>query len=353
MKLYSNINYYFLIWFSAVFLSFYLGFSTLPHSDKFINDFWASLSNWDGGHYLGIARDGYSEKFQYAFFPLYPLLIKLLNQLINNFLVSAILISVASTFLGFHLFYRMIAEDFDRKLAEKVSLVILFFPTSFFFLTAYSEGLFFFFSIAAFYFFRRNKLMWATIALVLVSATRLVGLAVVAALWIDIFTRGGLNRKNWYILFAPLGFILYCIFLYQQTGDPFYFITAENHWQRNLVTPGIGFWETIKKITGSGLSAIDFNILLDLLFAIFGVGFAIRAFRFLPLYFSFYSLLSVLLPLFTPTLSSMPRFLLPVFPIFILVALIKNKYLNLSFQVFSLLLLGIFAALFAAGYWVS
>lgn len=302
---------------------------------------------------MGIAREGYSEKFQYAFFPLYPLLIKLFHSIIQNYLLSAILISAVSTFFGLHLLYRMLTEDFERKLALKVSLALLFFPTSFFFLTAYSEGLFFFLSISAFYLFKKNKLFWATIVLGLVSATRLVGLAVVAAIWIDIFTREGLNRKNWIILLAPFGFVLYSIYLYQQTGDPFYFITAENHWQRSLVTPGIGFWEAIKKITGSGFLTVDFNILLDLLFAIFGVGFAVRAFRFLPLYLSVYALLSVLLPLFTPTLSSMPRFLLPIFPIFILIALIKNKYLQLGFQVFSLLLLGIFAALFAAGYWVS
>lgn len=353
MKFYSSINYLFLIWVVIVFLSFYLSFSTLPHSDKFSNDFWMSLANWDGGHYLGIAREGFSEKFQYAFFPLYPLLIRLLNSILQNYLLSAILISIISAFFGLQILYRMIAEDFNRKLAENASLAILFFPTSFFFLTAYSEGLFFFLSIAAFYLFKKNKLFWAAVFLCLVSATRLVGLAAVAAIWIDIFTRQGLNRKNWIILLAPSGFILYCVFLNLQTGDPFYFLTAENHWQRSLSVPGVGFWETIKKITGTGVLTVDFKVILDLLFAIFGIGFAIRAFRFLPLYLSFYSLLSVLIPLFTPTLSSMPRFLLPVFPIFILLALIKNRYMQIGFQVFSLVLLGIFAAVFIAGYWVS
>lgn len=344
MRLYPNITYIFIIWLVVILAVAYLGFSTLPHSGKFNNNFWESLGNWDGGHYLGIAREGYSEKFQYAFFPLYPLLIRLFNQVVGNFLMSAILISVASAFFGLHLLYRMIAEDFNKKLAERASLALLFFPASFFFLTAYSEGLFFFLSVAAFYLFKKNKLVWATMALVLVSATRLVGLAVVVALWIDIITREGLNRKNWFILFAPLGFVLYCIFLFQQTGDPFYFITAENHWQRNLITPGIGFWEAIKKMPEGGL---------DLTFAVFGLGFAIRTFRFLPFYLAIYSLISVLMPLFTPTLSSMPRFLLPVFPIFILVALIKNHYTQLTYQIVSVMLLAIFTALFMTGYWVS
>lgn len=353
MKLYSNVNFYFVIWFLAVILSFYLGFSTLPHSEKFFNNFWGSLSNWDGGHYLGIAKNGYSQKFQYAFFPLYPMLIRVLSQLTQSYLLAAILISLASTFLGLHILYKLIRLDFDKKIAEKVVLTFLFSPTSFFLLTAYSEGSFFFLVVTAFYFLRQNKLFWATLVTILVSATRLVGLAVVAGLWVDVLARQGINRKNWFVLLGPLGFIIYCIFLYLQTGDPFYFVTAENHWQRTLSTPGVGFWETLRSIFSDGSNLPNFNIVLDLIFAVFGVGLAIRSFRFLPSSFAVYSLLSVGIPLFTPTLSSMPRFLLPVFPLFILVALTKNPNLQIAFKMFSLVLLGIFAAFFAAGYWVS
>lgn len=353
MKLYSNVNYIFIIWLATVLLSFYLGFSTLPHSGKFDNNFFGSLSNWDGGHFIGIAKTGYSEKFQYAFFPLYPMLVKALNQLTQNYLVSGILISSVSFFFGLHILYKLVRIDFEKKIAEKTILAFLFFPASFFLLTVYSEGLFFLLIIAAFYFLRQNKLFWTTVFIALASATRLVGLAAVLALWIDVFARQGLSSKNWFILFAPLGFIVYCIFLYQQTGDPFYFITAENHWQRTLATPGVGFWETLKNLFSGGFSALNFSVLLDLIFAIFGVGFAMRSFRFLPVSFAIYSLLSVTAPLFTPTLSSMPRFLLPIFPLFILVALIKNPYLQLVFQMISLVLLGIFTAFFAAGYWVA
>ena len=344
MKLYPNVTYIFIIWLATVLLIAYFGFSTLPHSGKFDNNVWASLSNWDGGHYLGIAESGYSEKFQYAFFPLYPLTIKILNQITQNYLLSAILVSVGSIFLGLHLLYKLVAVDFDKKIAEKTVITLLFFPASFFLLTAYSEGLFFFLAVATFYLLRQNKLFWATIAAALASATRLVGLAVVAGLLIEVITIRGFNRKNWYLVLAPLGFIIYCIFLYKQTGDPFYFITAENYWQRTLATPGVSFWETLKNISGREI---------DLAFAIFGVGFAIRSFRFLPPSLAIYSLLSVGIPLFTPTLSSMPRFLLPVFPIFILVAFIKNRFVGLFFQVVSIMLLAIFTALFITGYWVS
>jgi len=352
MKLYPNVSILFCVWSLSVLTIFYFGFSSFPHSGLFPNDFVKNLANWDGGHYLGIAKEGYSQKYQYAFFPLYPLAIRVLSQLTQNFLAAAILISLVSTFLGINLLYKLVALDFDKKIAEKAVTAFLFFPTSFFLLTAYSEGLFFLLAVATFYFLRKNKLFWATVAASFASATRLVGLAVVAGLLIEVWTTQGMNRKNWYILLAPLGFVIYCIYLYHQTGDPLYFITAENHWQRTLVVPGVGFWETLRQLVSQGVNT-NFNVLVDFFFAIFGVGFALRSFRFLPSGLASYSLFAIGIPLLSPTLLSMPRFLLPVFPIFILMALIKRPLIQCSLQTFSLMLLAIFTALFITGYWVS
>lgn len=353
MRLYPSITYIFIIWSIAILLISFLGFSTIPSSGRFSGNFWESFKNWDGGHYLGIAEMGYNQKFQYAFFPLYPLAIKLLSGITGNYLVAAVMISYVATFLGLQLLYKLVLLDFDKKFAEKTVLAFLFFPASFFLLTAYSEGLFFFLTVAAFYFLKQNKLFWASLAAALASATRIVGLAVAAGILIEVITTQGFNRRNWYLILSPLGFVIYSIFLYYQTGDPFYFITAEDYWQRTLAIPGVGFWETIRNISSGGFLTSNFNIITDLIFAIFGVGFAIRSFRFLPSSYAIYSLLSVGIPLFTPTLSSMPRFLLPVFPIFILIALIKNHYINLALQFISLLLLGLFTVLFINGYWVS
>lgn len=353
MKLYPNISIIFLIWLAAILFISFFGFLTLPHSGKFNNVFFKSFSNWDGGHFLGIAEFGYSQKFQYAFFPLYPLIIRLVNEITHNFFWSAILISILSAFLGMHLLYQMVSIFFDKKLAEKVIILILFFPTSFFFLTAYSEGLFFLLVIATFYFLKKKQLFFATVLASLASVTRLAGLSLILGLIVEVVVTYGINKKNWYILLAPLGFLIYCWYLYSKMGDPFYFIVAELHWQRGITIPTVSFWETIKSLSQSGFINNNFTAFLDLIFAILGVGLAIRTFRFLPPSFSIYSLVSVLLPLFTPTLASMPRFLLPIFPIFILLAQTKNKYLNFGYQLISIMLLSIFTILFVNGYWVS
>lgn len=353
MKLYPNITTIFCIWVLSIFVIFYLGFLTIPNINPQSSDFFSRLGNWDGGHYLAIAELGYRAEFQYAFFPLYPMLVRFLNLPLQNYLISAILISVGSSFLTFHLLYKLIAMDFDKKIAEKVILFLLLFPTSFYFLTAYSEGLFFFLTVATFYFLKKKHLFLATLFATLASGTKISGLAVVLALLIDIKLTYGFNKRSWYVLLSPLGFVLYCWFLFNQTGDPFYFLTAENHWQRYITVPGISFWEAIKSVTSGAFNLNHFNILMDLIFAIFGLGLILRSFRFLPSVYSFYGLLSLAFPLLTPTLTSIPRFLVVLFPIFLLIALIKNKYVLLFYQIFSLMLLSLFAALFINGYWVS
>lgn len=339
MKLYPKVTFYFSLWLMVVLLISFIGFYSIPHSGKFTGDFFHSLANWDGGHYLGIAEFGYAEKFQYAFFPLYPLVIRVLSQITGNYLWAAVYISIVASFLGAQLLYRLA----DKNI--KVLFAIFFFPTSFYLLTAYSEGLFLFLVVASFYFFRKEKLILATIFAALASATRLTGLALVAGLILEILLTNGINRKNWVILLSPLGFVLYCFYLLNQTGDPFYFITAEAYWQRSLTLPGLNFWESLKNW--------EISNLLDLLFTVFGLGFTLRSFRFLPISYTVYGLISVLIPLFTPSLSSMPRFLLPIFPIFILIALQKNQYIIFFYQTISLLLLSLFVVLFINGYWVS
>lgn len=353
MKFYSNITIYFIFWLASILFISYFGFLTFPHSGNFTNDFLKSFSNWDGGHFLGIAQFGYVEKFQYAFFPLYPLSIKLVKFITGNYLYAGILISVIATLLGLLVLYRLILLDFDKKFAEKVIIAMLFFPTSFYFITAYSEGLFFLMVVSTFYFLRQKKLILATIFASLASATRLAGLAVVLGLIFEVIITSKITRKNWFVFLAPLGFLIYCWYLYNQTGDFFYFTVAELHWQRNITIPVLSFWETIKNLSQSGFINHNFNAFLDLIFAVFGIGLAFRSFRFLPPSMSIYFFVSVLLPLFTPTLSSMPRFLLPIFPIFVLLAFNKNKYIIFAYLLISILLLSVFSVLFVNGYWVS
>jgi hypothetical protein len=70
--------------------------------------------------------------------------------------------------------------------------------------------------------------------------------------------------------------------------------------------------------------------------------------------FTAYMALSILVPLSTSSLMSMPRFALVLFPMFVVLALWGGRsWVNSTIVAFSLPLLGLFTVLFADWYWVA
>ncbi|EKD65755.1 MAG: hypothetical protein ACD_49C00094G0001, partial [uncultured bacterium (gcode 4)] len=169
----------FLIWRSVDFLVIffsqkvipYLGF--FPYKDQlpgFNLPTWISaLANFDGLHYISIARDGYAQ-FEQAFFPLYPLVIKYSSPLFsNNRLLTGLIISNISFLIGITIFAR------SYKDSSWMMFFLLAFPTSFFFGAVYTEGLFFLLLISTLYFLKKENYLAVIVFAFLTSLTRLVG----------------------------------------------------------------------------------------------------------------------------------------------------------------------------------
>src|SRR3989338_1725932 len=174
----------FLVWRSFDFLIIffsqkiipYLGF--FPYKDQlpgFNLPHWlSSLANFDGLHYIFIARDGYVQ-YEQAFFPLYPLTIKFLAPLFsNNQLLTGLIISNVSFFFGLIVFYKYLNKGVINH-APTTILLLLAFPTSFFFGAVYTEGLFFLLLISVLYFLKKEKYLFAGLFAFFASLTRLVG----------------------------------------------------------------------------------------------------------------------------------------------------------------------------------
>src|SRR3990167_4301129 len=136
-----------------------------------------SFGNFDGVHYLRIAQDGYAYQFTQAFFPLYPILIRIVSFItFGNLLIAALLISNSAFFVGLVLFYKLIQKNFSEKTAFWSVIFLLAFPTSFYFGAVYTEGVFFLMIVLAFYFLEKNKILLASIVGSFASASRLVGI---------------------------------------------------------------------------------------------------------------------------------------------------------------------------------
>lgn len=354
MKLYPNITIFTAIWATVVLIVFYLGFSTLPHSNIFPGGFLKSLANWDGGHYLSIAQYGYQHPSQYVFFPLYPMLINLVSQVTGNYVVAAIFISFTCFFLAINLLYRLISLDFGKQFAQRGILALLFFPLSFHFLTVYTESLFLFLTVAAFLSAKKRNFLLATIFAAAASATRLSGLGVALSLVGLVFLTEKFNAKNWVVLLSPLGFLIYVLFLYHQTGDMLYFIHAESYfWKSGLVFPGSALVFTLKQLLTPDFLVNNFRVLLDFAFTMFGIVAVFKVWRRLGLDYALFAIFSMTLPLFSPTIVAIPRYLITIFPIFIMLGFVRNQYSILFYQIFGLMVATVYAILFINGYWVS
>jgi len=116
------------------------------------------FTKWDAAHYLNIARDGYTRELELVFFPMYPWLIKAVQQQVvalplslfsNNdaFVVAAITINLACFMLAFLVLF-LLLEEWHVPLPTRQLALVCFCcnPANIFFASAYTESFFALFS---------------------------------------------------------------------------------------------------------------------------------------------------------------------------------------------------------------
>ncbi len=152
-----NIIGIFLIWkiLLIIVLLFAINFVPLGYKDRFlgggaINYHLApevfAWANFDGEHYLSIAIIGY-KGLEQAFFPAYPKLIGFLaspfyadffSALLSTTLVGLIL-SNLFLLLALVILWDLVRLDYSKKIAHLTIILLLLFPTSFYFGSLYNE----------------------------------------------------------------------------------------------------------------------------------------------------------------------------------------------------------------------
>jgi hypothetical protein len=321
-------------------------------------------ANHDGIHYLTIARSGY---FQYseAFFPLYPIIIYFLStvQFIAPW-ISASVFSYGCFFLGIVLLHETLQRDHTSD-AWWTMLFLIAFPVSFFYTAVYTEGLFFLLSILVYVSVRQKK--WFLVGLFgfLASATRLFGVLLFLFAIIEYFSMG---KKFWkladllYLFFIPFGLLFYMIYLYVRSGDPLLFFHIQPAFGANrsgseiILVPQV-LWRYMKIIFTAFLKptpASYFISVLELVATFFSytvlvIGW-IKKERWSLLIYGF---LVVTLPTLTGTFSSMPRYLLSVFPLFFILGKLDNKTIKYGLLYIFIALQIVLSAMFLRGWFVA
>lgn len=375
----------------------YLGFFSYKDDLPSFNlpNWLSSLANFDGIHYIKIAKYGYSQ-YEQAFFPLYPALIKFLTPLfLNNQLLTGIIISNISFLFGLFFFYKYLKLIFPRNSNILTVVFILFFPTSFFFGAVYTEGLFFLLLILTLYFLKKEQYLFVAIFAFLASTARLAGVFLIIPIIFYVIQESKvksqnlksklknflyliLNTKYLLLILSPiLGLASYCFYLWYSTGDLFFFFSSQPVFGAGRSTHLISFlqvyWRYFKIFFTANhdfkyfVSVIEFSffsfVLIVLIFDLFK-NLGIKNLKFIEncklkienyelLGLNLFSLINLILPTLTGTFLSIPRFSLMSLSFFIYLSQIKNvfiKYLIIGiFLIFHILLLGFFTQ----GYFIS
>ena len=346
------------------------------------NPYLWSWANFDGEHYLLIAQRSYVE-FEQAFFPLFPLLLKTISSLTSMPLIFAgLTISHLAFLLALIIFYKLLKIDYTSKQSLWVIIFLVFFPTAYYFGSVYTESLFLLLTICSFYFYRKNNFFLAGVFGFFASLCKFVGVFLFPAILIELFlnvksqkSKKGvgllvifLSRlrdmssqklKFLWLLLIPLGTLTYMFYLANVYGDPLFFIHAQSAFGANrsgdslVLLPQV-FFRYLKIVTMSSFTYQYIIAVLELAATVFFLLLSFLSFKKLRFSYALFAVCSLILPTLTGSLSSMPRYVLTIFPLFIPLNLCLKKDIvrYIMLFVFVALLLGL-ASLFTRGYWVS
>lgn len=317
---------------------------------------------WDANWYMSIVSSGYEwvEEAQsnVAFFPLYPLLVRVGGWLLGGrFLLAGLLLSTVCLFAALIYLYRLVEEDYGAEVAGRAVWFISIFPTAFFFQSFYSESLFLLTSVAAFYHARKGN--WAQAGLwgFLATLTRVTGLLlIIPLLWEYLAHRSFSIRRirpaiTWLAL-VPCGLLIYMGYLYQEYRRPFLFAQIQVDAWSHKFTP---FFSSLEEDIHLFLTkTYEAWVVYDIIAVLFLLALTVVSFKYLRGSYSIYMLVSLLFVLVGGSVRSMSRYTLVIFPVFILLALFTaDRTTRWSISAVSLGILGITTGIFASGRWIA
>lgn len=128
------------------------------------------LLSWDAFHNLGIADRGYTHEHSIPFFPLLPMIIRVLPFADN--LAKAIIFNSIITVVSALLIYKIGAMSFSGAVAYRAAIFFLFNPASAVFMSFYTEPLFTLLFLMAYYYIARGRMLRASTIFALCSLTR-------------------------------------------------------------------------------------------------------------------------------------------------------------------------------------
>ena len=320
-------------------------------------------ARWDAGWYKDIAELGYEiaprfdEQRNVVFFPLYPLAIRAVRLLTHHTGLAGLIVSNVSFAVAMLLLFPLVKKLYSGETAKLTLVFVSVFPFSFYFSALYAEALFFVFVVGSFFFAHRSQWAWAAICAALAGATRLAGITLIVGLGVLYleqiqFQIRRIRPNILWLLIAPLGVVVYALFLEYRFGEPWIFASARgvvDDWSNDLVQSVRSVLSRDAILTGRSQMMYLFNLLIGIV----SIVPVIACWRRLSKAYVVWTLAYFAVS-FVGNWFNLGRYMLPAFPIYIATALlIKRTEGVLAIVYLSTLALALLTILYTHWYWVS
>lgn len=335
----------------------------------------------DSEYYLSIATVGYEDplpgamerprgepiKLNYAFFPVYPYLMRAvsiplslfgLNQIATATL-AGVLVSALGALVAMLALYDLCRKELGDAGGLRAGFYLTIFPTGFFLAQVYTEGLFLGLSFVSLALMRRKHLLWASILAVIAVYTRAIGVALVIPLAYAWFREWRAAERPRRRVLLKLGFVLlplaaYALWRFSAWGEMFTLL-EENYFGRKLLWLDVT-WESLANAWRIALEGrFQTSLYYGLEFAAIGLALAacaLTARRYPEI--ALYSFIVLLVPLTSGYLQSNQRYVLAMPAVFLALARLgKNVVFDRAWSLLSILWMGLLALLFSFDFWTA
>lgn len=313
-----------------------------------------SLTGWDGWFYLGIVRDGYhalpvsGAYHDYAFFPLFPLVVRLLSLPWPAFAgLVAVAVSNVALLVGLGLLARLGEPILGRERSSLAVAYLAIFPFAAVFSMAYTESLFLALSLAAFLAAERDRRAWTGVLFALAALCRLQGVVLIVPLALIFLRRDGwrLRLSQIWLLMGPLATLSFLGYTAVLAGGARGYLDAQTAWGRSGVggsAPGRSLLDL--------LSPYNASLLLVLCLEIFLLVY-IRPDR-IPLAYALVPILYLAAALSSGLLEAIGRIAMLAFPYCWILAGRRSVAFRRAWPAISVMLLAVLATTMFRGYYV-
>lgn len=306
-------------------------------------------NQWDSPRYLQIARDGYvsdgDDAKNIVFYPLYPALVALIDLVFGNQVLSALVVSTLASFALAVAFHELVRREHSEALATRAVLFLFCFPTGYFLHIYYTESVYLLCAVGFWLAYRSRESTRSRATLfgvgVLAGLARVNGLSLSAAAGVEELWKRR-SVKTILALGGPaLGFALYLLANKLVQGS----FTAHQswlsgYWHKSFSMPWVGLRNMLATYPTPSPALTFTHETTEPWSWFIAFGLLIAGLRSQPVGYSVYSAINLMLFVTTTFIMSTPRYVLVLFPQYIVMALwTENR--PLATQMLLLLMFGL------------